>query len=366
MKIELEKVKSGEDKYTVFLDSEAVGYTYIWNWKKEKNYRIYVDSDKLEKVFKYKISEFDETIELLELPFSFEDNHNFDWINGIGTITIRFTDYFDEIVPFAYVEVQADTDNWEKPFSLMKMVDSLENLCRKTESVAFHLEDPEIINNGFGIKQEFTDRNKNICDVYEEILETFTKLISGTISSLLDETRQNSITSVFDFPKNIQVPCEQYLVYFSKFLEDLGLNAKTTIETEAQSTLFTVTPEDPSQALSQIRDALNIYLSLPEIPDVELVSKNYSDIGVQQLISNVYHLKSQLILAHSIIQAKDSTIKNLSVINYKHKVLLESADKEKPNQEKTLNGLITISEYKGNGFKINLPELFRLIKRKFE
>lgn len=365
MKIELEKVKPGEDKYTVFLDSEAVGCTYIWSWKKEKNYSIYVDSDKLEKVFKYKISEFDETIESLELPFKFKGNHNFDWILSGRTI-IRFTDYFDEIAPFAYLEVQADTDNWEKPFSLMRMVDSLENLCIKTESVAFHLEDPEVINNGFGIKQELTDRNKNICDVYEKILETFNGLISDTISSLLVEARQNSITSVFNFPKNIQVPCEQYLVYFSKFLEDLGLNAKTTIETEAQSTLFTVTPEDPSQALSQIRDALNIYLSLPEMPDVELSSKNYNDIGVQQLISNVYHLKSQLILAHSIIQAKDSTIENLSVINYKHKVLLESADKEKSNQEEILNGLITVSEYKGKGFKINLPELFRLIKRKFE
>lgn len=333
---------------------------------KEKSYKIYVDSDKLEKVFKYKVSEFDETIESLELPLTFEDNHDFDWIDGIRTLTIRFTDYFDETAPFAYIEVQADTDNWEKPFSLMRMVDSLENLCRKTESVAFHLEDPEIINNGFGVKQYFIDRNKNICDVYEGLLEIFTRLISGTINSLLVEARQNSITSVFDFPKDIQVPCEQYLVYFSKFLEDLGLNAKTTIETEAQSTLFTVTPEDPSQALSQIRDALNIYLSLPEMPDVELVSKNYSDIGVQQLMSNVYHLKSQLILAHSIIQTKDSTIENLSVIDYKHRVLLESADKEKSNQEKALNGLITISEYKGNGFKINLPELFRRIKRKFE
>lgn len=111
---------------------------------------------------------------------------------------------------------------------------------------------------------------------------------------------------------------------------------------------------------------MNIYLSLPEVPDLEIASLNFNDIGVQQLKANIFHLKSQLLLAKSIIQAKDAAIESLSFTNYQQKLLLDSNDKKAANEETALNGLIKINEYKSKGLSFNLPELFRRIKRKLK
>lgn len=364
MKVELGKVELNQFEFDIFINDIKVGYDYRYN--DDSRIDIHVDEHLKEEILKYKINEFDSLIDSLLIRFNTDGNKNFEWIEGSRYVQIRLKDFFDEKTPNVKIEVQADIENWEKPFSLIKMVEKLEQLCKKDTRAEFQLEDPLFINNGFGIAFQITDNNVSLKTLYQEILEKFDELISASISSLLFEAKQNSMTSIFRFPDEIQVPCEQYLVYFSKFLEDLGINAKTSIETEAQNTLFTVTPEDPTQALSQIRDALNIYLSFPEIPEVEIISTDYSDIAIQQLISNVLHLKSQLVLANSTIQVKEATIQSLSLTNFQQRQLLKSADDKKPSEEKVLDGLITINEYEGKGFKLNLAEIFRRLKRRFK
>ncbi|MGE0560791.1 MAG: hypothetical protein AB7O47_03160 [Flavobacteriales bacterium] len=362
MKVTTIKKENKESEFKVFIDDSMVGYAYIW--RDESKFSIYVEDKS--KIFSYQLSDFDNCIEELKIPFSYEGNKNFDWIQGMEYVNIRLKDWFDKKAPYVNIEIQADTDNWEKPFSLIKMVDKLEQLCENDNEATFHLEDPEIVNNGFGIEIQISNLDISTETIYQQILGKFDELIGNSISGLLLEAKQNSLTSIFRFPEEIQVSCEQYLIYFSKFLEDLGINAKTTIEAEAQNTLFTVTPEDPNQALSQIRDALNIFLSLPEMPEVEVISKNFDDIAIQQLVSNVYHLKSQLILAHSIIQAKDATIQSLSFTTFQQRQLLESADDKEAKEEKVLDGIVTVGEYEGKGFKINLAEIFRRLKRKLK
>ena len=363
MRVESVKTQSEDKRHDIFINNVKVGYHYIF--RPDSTYSIHVDEDKKGEVLKYKISEFDHSIDTLKVPFKYEGKSNFDWVLWTEYVYIRLKDWFDKKAPVIYLEIQADTDNWEKPFSLIKMVNKLEQLCENDGQVTLHLEDPEVINNGFGIQLQIANTDISALQVYHEILDKFDALISTAISSLLLEVKQNSLTSIFRFPEEIKVPCEQYLIYFSRFLEDLGINAKTTVETRTQSTLFTITPEDPTQALSQIRDALNIYLNLPEMPEDEFISREYDDIAVQQLIATIYHLKSQLALANSIIQAKDMTIKNLSFVNFQQRQLLESVEKKKSEEEELFGGLVTIGEYKGNGFKIKVAEIFRLLKRKF-
>lgn len=364
MKVNTIKIKSEEKYYNFLINDVRIGHSYTL--KNDSLHNIYVDVDKLDEIFKYKISDFPESVYVLKIPFNFDENKNFDWIRGRKYVEVGFQDWIKTKAPHAYIEIQADTDNWEKPFSLIKMVDKLEKFCKEETDVNFYLADPEYVNNGFGIEIQVTDSDLPIKDLYYGVLKKFETIISVSISSLILETKQNSLTNIFHFPDDIQASCEQYLIYFSKFLEDLGINAKTSIETEAQRTLFTITPDDPTQALSQIRDALNIYLSLPDIPDVEVISRDYNDISIQQLVANVYHLKSQLVLAHSIIQAKDATIQTLSLNNFQQRQLLESAKNKKAKEEKILDGLVTVSEFDYKGFSVNIAEIFRRLKRKLK
>jgi hypothetical protein len=48
----------------------------------------------------------------------------------------------------------------------------------------------------------------------------------------------DSITTAFDFPDEVKVPCEQYLVYFVQFLRDIGVEATSDLQHYAGRVLF--------------------------------------------------------------------------------------------------------------------------------
>jgi len=111
-----------------------------------------------------------------------------------------------------------------------------------------------------------------------------------------------------NFPPAVRTACEQYLLYFVQFLEDLGIKASAELKEDAQRVLFSVTPANGASALEQIRQALEIYLGLPAMPDFSSAEGQYQNLAVQQLHANILHLQSQLTLARATLQAKDATI----------------------------------------------------------
>jgi len=91
---------------------------------------------------------------------------------------------------------------------------------------------------------------------------------------------EKHLLNVFSFPPDIKHACEQYLIYFSKFLQDLGIDAQSKLGSQSKSTFFTVTPTDSQEALSKIKILLDIYLNLPEASNLSQISINYSDASV--------------------------------------------------------------------------------------
>lgn len=189
---------------------------------------------------------------------------------------------------------------------------------------------------------------------------TFFEIEQGT------KTKLSELTNTFTFPPEIQSSCEQYLIYFATFLRDIGINAETNIESKAHKTLFTVIPKDGEEALDKIKEALQMYLSLPESPEFETVASEFTDVGVQQLASQVYFLKSQLLMANSAIQMKDATIQSLNMTNYQQTSIIESHQTNEKNEEEIAGGLVKVGEVKVPGFTFDLAELLRRIKRKFK
>lgn len=125
---------------------------------------------------------------------------------------------------------------------------------------------------------------------------------------LNDEKSKNTLGIGFDFPIELRVSCEQYLLYFAQFLRDLGLNATSNVKEVAGKVLFSVTPTDDFEALDKIREALDLYLSLPSNP----ISGSTGDRTVDMILSgaraNVRYLESQLELAIAKIQFKEATL----------------------------------------------------------
>jgi hypothetical protein len=126
----------------------------------------------------------------------------------------------------------------------------------------------------------------------------------------------------FEFPPSIRAACEQYLVYFGQFLEDLGIHADSEIKRHAGSVMFCVTPSDGPTALAAIRDALEAYLQLPTAPELHDARLDTRDPALTQLKANVRFLQSQLELSRAIVEAKDATIQAMDVTIYRQQQLI--------------------------------------------
>lgn len=125
-----------------------------------------------------------------------------------------------------------------------------------------------------------------------------TRLHKQAEASLTAKLRQESVVMQFDFPEEVKVPCEQYLLYFVTFLKDLGVEATAELQHEAGQILFAVTPTDKETALDKIRAALEIYLRMSASP-VSDSSALGSEIAVQRLTGEIQSLQSRLTLARA-------------------------------------------------------------------
>jgi hypothetical protein len=111
------------------------------------------------------------------------------------------------------------------------------------------------------------------------------------IAQLNTGVSSNSLAELFDFPEDVKTACTQYLQYFYEFLKDVGIKAKVAVtEQDSGEVLFSVIPDDKDAALENIREALNIYLRLPN----SQIDADMSDLTVQSLNAQIFHLKGQL------------------------------------------------------------------------
>jgi hypothetical protein len=207
----------------------------------------------------------------------------------------------------------------------------------------------------------------------EVCLRRLSDLHAAAERRLAVRLRKDSVIMYFDFPEEVRVPCEQYLLYFIEFLSDLGIKADAELQQEAGKLLFAVTPTTAIDALDRIQTALEIYLHLPSFKiDESFLIEN--DVAVQKLAANIHHLKGQLLLQQAIIQSKDATIdaQRLTIRPQQQlssgEIIVQSlkeinAQSKYEDKEGLLGGTMAITKLKGKGFEINLPEIIRRLRR---
>jgi hypothetical protein len=208
-------------------------------------------------------------------------------------------------------------------------------------------------------------------------LPTIQDICEEADAILTTSAHRGALVALFRFAPEVKTACEQYLLYFVQFLEDLGIQATVDLQEQVRGVLFTVTPESGPEALERIREALDVYLGMPQNPNFDAEVARHPDIAVQQYASNIFHLRSQLALAQAVLETKNATIEALQAANLQYKQLL-SANPQSQGQlaglgagnaqrdETILGDTVTITKYKGKGFEVNLPLIFRMLKRTFK
>lgn len=303
-------------------------------------------------------------IRSLSLPL---DPAPYDWIDDVKIVWREYGG-----APAARLDFRFNIlpEHWAKPWSIAQYAEVLQRVVaeRSLPGLEYSQED-EIVLNDLALRGVFEPSQLISREV--ERCSAFVRAVCGDAEAIVAaEARPETLVALFAFPSEIRTACEQYLVYFVQFLEDLGIHARSELQEQAQGVLFTIVPAEGAEALERIRRALDLYLHLPQAPNFAGEAAGHHDVAAQQLVSNVLHLQSQL--ARAVLQAKDSTIEalQLSNLNYRRlltgdRALLDQQADDTNADEELLGGAVTITKYKGKGFELNLPMLLKKLKRSF-
>lgn len=267
------------------------------------------------------------------------------------------------------IGVSFQRDEWTNPWSIKTWRRAFRTCAAsiahnvQSEPAASDERNAESLLVSFAFTTPLAEAVKPALDIAGRVIAEATALARAT----LDEGK---LIQYFEFPTATKAACEQYLVYFSQFLRDLGIESTSQIKEEANRVLFSVEPADGKEALATVREALAIYLNLPALSEAQRAALGDGGIAALQLQSNVQHLQAQLVLAKATMQLQQATI-------YAHERaldaqartlrLLEDAGSKmaKPSEsEPILGDLVRVTPIKGRGLEINLPALVRRLKRK--
>jgi hypothetical protein len=261
-----------------------------------------------------------------------------------------------------------DLTGWVNPYSIRDFIESLQSRIA-VEPTILEVE----FDGGETTVRASLAPAMTVEDVILLVSELLTFIRQAEESLRRNDPAANSLTIAFDFPPEIKVACEQYLVYFVQFLSDLGIDADSELKQEANKVLFSVTATDPKQALEVISDALAIYLQLPSAPDFYRAQE--AEIAIAQLSANVLHLRSQLMLTQATIQAKDATIaakqdhieglqSRLDLTTFIPAPVLRQTTSPS-DTESVIKDLVSVKEYEFKFLRVNVPEILRMLKRRF-
>ncbi|GIO04757.1 hypothetical protein J31TS6_07850 [Brevibacillus reuszeri] len=278
----------------------------------------------------------------------------------------------DEMMSILKFRYYWDWEQWKKPYSIQEFANIMEKLLPEYQEQGLSwVQEDEIITNGCHIRYVISNNTQlAMKDILEGIEPVLKEILERAYAYLYSKTSSESLVSIFNFPPQVQTVCEQYLIYFAEFLKDIGIEATVNLNSEAGKLLFSVTPASNNDALEQIKRALDVYLQLPvSIGNANYVQFEY-DLKVQQLIANVQHLNSQLRLSQALAQAQQVTIQNQQVTIAQQQQFIDATilqqalvSNEIEDKEEILGGAVSITKYQGNGFEVNIPNIFRWTKR---
>ena len=303
-----------------------------------------------------------------------------------GDVIYEWANKYPYIMAFiTYISL----DSWSNTWTAREHKNAIIRSLEENEQFVFLGETAETINFAGNYDQVYgyyicnilgyDSNTKNLGENIKDFMSLFSSAQAEVINGFRDRASVEYLVQEFEFPEEVKTACKQYLIYFTEFLQDVGVNATSSIEEENGNTRFLVEPQSKDEALEGIAELLRIYLRLPSSP----VANSYPDPlqfnpAAQRLAAQVQHFNGQLMMANSALQALNSALQLKDVTIQKQKdeilklrqftamVLIEAMKLDESNEELILGGLVKFKEYELFGIaKLNFPEVVRRLKDRF-
>jgi hypothetical protein len=326
--LELRKNLNRTGYFDVLIEGTIFEKVYAYG----KDYLHYYSQNRLasQKLIHNKLADFENFDEIwLESVCSWLDFEHLLWIQK------EFEEINKELVESDNLRINFNFDPrlkfWNKDYSFVEYSNTFVSLWKYQEQFGeFKYYDEETPTLGINFTvPKFKDTISDFFSHFSDLLETTHKAV---LAEIFSNSETKALKALFDFPKSIQISCEQYLFYFAKFLQDLGINATSNLKEEAGKVLFSVTPTDDVEALDKIREALAVYLNLPasSISDLEYC-ENFALMRLQQQVRNLQHsqqmAKTELLSAQYALSLAQSNIENQDQIIVRQHSTIENLNK---------------------------------------
>lgn len=132
-----------------------------------------------------------------------------------------------------------DVENWKQSWSIIEFAEAMAFVTKEySGDCTWVLEDEEIVSNGCCLVFGVEDAKNTIWEEYCRFIPKLKEVYDRATLLLLARSKENSLVMQFDFPEPVRVPCEQYLLYFSEFLREVGIESTTSIQHEMEKVLF--------------------------------------------------------------------------------------------------------------------------------
>jgi hypothetical protein len=316
------------------------------------------------------VAEIPQHFETLSLELPEPPSESFD------TVDILCEEYYDTGILEFYFTARIQAEHWAKPWSIADFVSMLASVVEEHSIPGLrYIQAGDPILDGVTFEIKLHTPEGTVRQVLERWVPIIRDICDETNARLTANVRKGSLVALFNFAPEVKTACEQYLLYFVQFLEDLSIRATANLEEQARGVLFTVTPQSGPEALERIREALDLYLQIPGSPDFDAEVTRHRDVAVQQLAANVLHWRSQLMLTQAILETKNATIEALQAANLQYRQLLstnpqnqgqlpgpraDDAQKDEPILGDTV--ILTKTNWKW-GIQLDLASIFRKLKR---
>jgi hypothetical protein len=269
-----EKIKNQKNKFRVLFDGELINGVTA---EKRESIR---ESRQFNVIAENRVVG-EKLIPLLEKDFSHIDSFIVNSWNNWGNFDVQLMiyEYPNEVTGYFNLSLSQD---WNESFSFEEYLIEFSRLQGR-QFFAINL---SLGSENTELELDFSIENAFLDDIYKAeklVLEYHEYAVK-----ILADNNREVIKSIFQFPDEIKASCEQYLLYFSQFLRDLGIDVASNLKEDAGKVLFSITPIDDIQALDKIREALAIYLNLPSSPLIKY-NESFAAMRLQQQIENLHH-----------------------------------------------------------------------------